>query len=76
MDALSNLVGRQEHRASQVATLKAYLGKLEPGARTLLVTHGIVIAALLGINPAQGEMVVVRAGDGGEPAVATRLRVD
>jgi phosphohistidine phosphatase SixA len=76
MEALSNLVGRQEHRASQVTALKDYLSRLEPNSRTLFVTHGIVIAALIGINPAQGEMVIVRIGDGGEPAVAARLRVD
>lgn len=75
-DALSNLVGRQEHRASQVAALKAYLGQLDRGARVLLVTHGIVIAALIGLSPAQGEIVVVRVGADGEPTVQARLRVD
>jgi broad specificity phosphatase PhoE len=75
-DALSNLVGRQEHRASQVAALKAYLGQLDRRSRVLFVTHGIVIAALVGLNPTQGEMVVVRIGADGEPTVAARLRVD
>lgn len=75
-DALSNLVGRQEHRVSQVAAIKSYLGKLDPAARVLFVTHGILISALLGINPAQGEIVVVRIAAGGEPAVVGRLLVD
>lgn len=74
--ALSNLVGRQEHRASQVAALKSYLSKLDPGSRVLFVTHGILISALIGINPAQGEIVVVRIGAGGEPTVVGRLLVD
>lgn len=73
---LSNLVGRQEHRASQVAALKSYLSKLDPGSRVLFVTHGILISALIGINPAQGEIVVVRIGAGGEPTIVGRLLVD
>ena len=59
LDALSNLVGRQEQRETQLAALKAYLGRLAPSARVLFVTHGIVIAGLVGITPAQGEMVIV-----------------
>ena len=74
--ALSNLVGRQEHRAPQVAALKAYLSKLNPSSRVLFVTHGIVIAALIGINPAQGEMVIVRPSKDGESTIAGRLLVD
>ncbi len=75
-DALGNLVGRSESRPSQLAALNAYLSNLEPTARVLLVTHGIVIAALLGISPAQGEIVVVRIGNSAAPAVVARLLVD
>lgn len=75
-DALSNLVGRSESRTPQLAALKAYLSHLEPTARVLLVTHGVVIAALFGISPAQGEIVVIRVGGAGAPAVAARLLVD
>jgi phosphohistidine phosphatase SixA len=74
--ALSNLVGRQEHRAPQIAALKARLSELNPSSRVLFVTHGILIAALIGVHPAQGEIVVVRIGPGGEPSLAGRLRVD
>lgn len=74
--ALSNLVGREENRPSQIAALKARLAELDPSARVLFVTHGILIAALLGVHPAQGEIVVVRIGAGGEPSLAGRLRVD
>ena len=76
MDALSNLVGRQEYRASQLTALKGYLGKLDPSSRVLFVSHGVLIAALLGISPAQGEILVVRLGEGGEPVVAARLLID
>lgn len=75
-DALSNLVGRQEHRSTQVTALKSYLSRLDPGLRVLFVTHGILISALLGINPAQGEIVVVRVAAGREPSVVGRLLID
>jgi phosphohistidine phosphatase SixA len=73
---LSNLVGRSEHRESQVNALKTYLAGLDAGTRVLFVTHGIVINALTGIQPASGEMVIVKPESGGEPAVAGRLKVD
>jgi phosphohistidine phosphatase SixA len=73
---LSNLVGRSEHRDMQVSALKAYLAGLGANTRALLVTHGIVIGALTGINPASGEMVVVKPGPGGEPTVVGRLKAD
>jgi phosphohistidine phosphatase SixA len=75
-DPLSNLVGRAEHRDGQVKALKAYLAMLDAKTRVLFVTHGIVIGALTGINPASGEMVIVKVGPGGEPQLAGRLKVD
>ena len=72
---LSNLVGRSEHRESQVKALKAYLAGLDGKTRVLFVTHGIVINALTGVSPASGEMVIVKPGPGGEPAVVGRLKV-
>jgi broad specificity phosphatase PhoE len=73
---LSNLVGRQQHAAEQVAALKAYMAGLDRHTRALLVTHGIVINALTGVSPASGEMVIVRLDEGGNAVVAGRLRVD
>ena len=73
---LSNLVGRSEHRESQVKALKAYLAGLTANTRVLFVTHGIVINALTGVSPASGEMVIVKPGPGGEPAVVGRLKAD
>jgi broad specificity phosphatase PhoE len=75
MEALSNLVGRSEHRDAQVAALRAYMAGLG-NERALLVTHGIVISALVGINPAEGEMVIVKVGAGGAPTVVGRLKVE
>jgi len=73
---LSNLVGRSEHRESQVRALKAYLAGLDGKSRVLFVTHGIVVNALAGVSLASGEMVIVKPGVGGEPAVVGRLKVD
>jgi broad specificity phosphatase PhoE len=73
---LSNLVGRQQHAAEQVAALKAYLASLDGNTRVLFVTHGIVINALTGVSPASGEMVIVKLGPSGDVVVAGRLLVD
>ena len=76
VDALSNLVGRTEHREQQMAALRAFFAGLRSHTRVLFSTHGIVINALVGINPAEGEMVIVKVGAGGELSVAGRLRVE
>ena len=73
---LSNLVGRGEHRESQVKALRAHLAGVGANTRVLFVTHGIVINALTGIQPAPGEMVIVKSGTGGEPEVVGRLKVN
>jgi broad specificity phosphatase PhoE len=73
---LSNLVGRQEHRESQVRALRDYLAGLDGRANVLLVTHGIVVGALTGVTPASGEMVVVKPGPKGDPVVVGRIKVD
>jgi broad specificity phosphatase PhoE len=73
---LSNLVGRQQHRASQVSALKAYLAGLDGNSRVLFVTHGVVVTALTGVTLAQGEMAIVKPSRDGEPAVVGRLKVD
>lgn len=73
---LSNLVGRYEHRESQVKALKAYLAGLDGNGKVLFVTHGVVVNALTGVSVAQGEMVIVKPGEDGELAVVGRLKVD
>lgn len=73
---LSNLVGRSQHTAEQVAALKTYLASLGANTRVLFVTHGIVVNALTGINPASGEVVIVRLDPSGNPMVAGRLLID
>ena len=74
--ALSNLVGRSEHRDTQVKAIEAYLAGLDGSTRVLLVTHGVVIAALTGIQPASGDMVIIKPIPGGKATVVGRLTVD
>ena len=57
---------------ARVTALKAFLAKLEPNTRALLVTHGVVINALTGISPATGEMIVVSL----DARVLGRVRID
>jgi broad specificity phosphatase PhoE len=73
---LSNLVGRSEHRESQVKALKDFLAGLDERAKVLFVTHGIVIHALTGVSLASGEMVIVKRSAQGDFVVARRFKVD
>ncbi len=73
---LSNLVGRQEYRESQIKELKAYLAELDGTTRVLFVTHGVVVNALMGISLASGEMVIVKPGRDGNPVAVGRFKVD
>lgn len=68
-DALGNLFGRYENRDRQVSQLKKMTSE-KPKANLVLVTHGSTIAALTGINPGTGEMVILANG-----RVAGRLAV-
>jgi phosphohistidine phosphatase SixA len=70
---LSNLYGRAEARAGQVAQLLPVLGERRAGGNLVLVTHGSTIAAAIGINPAPAEMVVVTPQGGERFTVAGRL---
>jgi broad specificity phosphatase PhoE len=76
MLALSNLVGRRERTADQTAALRRTLAELAADTRVLFVTHGVVIGALTGLNPAEGEMVIVSVGPAGETTIAGRIKVE
>jgi broad specificity phosphatase PhoE len=68
--ALSNLFGRSENRERQVRAMRDIVSGHGGKANLVLVTHGSTIAALTGVNPGTGEMVVLSKG-----AVAGRLTV-
>jgi broad specificity phosphatase PhoE len=60
-DALSNLFGRYENQDKQVKAMRAFAPKSDK-ANLVLVTHGSTIAALTGVSPGTGEMVIVSQG--------------
>lgn len=66
---LSNLFGRHENREAQVRALRELVSAKGKG-NIVMVTHGSTIAALTGINPGTGEMVILTEG-----APAGRLSV-
>jgi broad specificity phosphatase PhoE len=72
---LSNLFGRPDNRAEQVRQMRAMIGEWRTGGNLVLVTHGSTIAALTGINPDTGEMVVLTPQGEGRFVVAGRLSV-
>jgi phosphohistidine phosphatase SixA len=70
--ALGNLFGRPERATQQVAELRRLVRRVE-GGNLFMVTHGSTTAALTGVSPAQGEMVVLKPLAGGDFQVAGRL---
>jgi broad specificity phosphatase PhoE len=72
---LGNLFGRPENRAAQVRQLQPMLGEPRPRGNLVLVSHGITIQAVTGINPDTAEMVVVTPQPGGRFVVAGRVAV-
>lgn len=72
---LSNLFGRQELAQGQVAALRALVGAQRGKGVAVLVTHGSTIAALTGVSPDTGEMVIVTPQAEGRFSVEGRLAV-
>lgn len=58
---------------AQTAKVLAYLKSAPAGQRVVLVSHISNIVAATGVQPASGEMVVVRFGADGKLAVAGRI---
>ena len=75
-EPLGNLFGRPENRAKQVEQMKALASARPKSGNVVLVSHGSTIAALTGISPDTGEMVIVTPQGGGKFAVAGRLGVN
>ena len=62
----------REHAADGRAARLARASSRDAGA-LVLVTHQVVITALTGIVPASGEIVVVRATQGGDLRLVGRI---
>ena len=73
---LSNLFGRPENRVPQVRELEGLVGRRLSAANLVLVSHGSTIAALTGVSPAPGELVVLTPQGGRRFTVIGRLTVD
>jgi phosphohistidine phosphatase SixA len=70
-----NVVVLSDQREFLTAGARAVIDKWAGSGILLVVTHGANIAALTGISPASGEIVVVRSGSGGGKPVG-RLALD
>jgi len=71
----SNVVVLTDQRQSLTSGARTVIEQWTGSGNLLAVTHGANIAALTGIQPASGEIVVVKKGSGGIEAVG-RLLID
>jgi phosphohistidine phosphatase SixA len=58
--ALSNIFEDRSGADAQAAEVRGFIGALRPGARVVLVSHGVLISHVTGVGTAPGEAVVVR----------------
>ena len=69
---LNSFFRRSERRKPQTEALRQWIAESDLAVPTVLVTHYVNIAALTGVSPASGELVVVRReGDGSLSVVGT-----
>ena len=71
-----NVVVLRDQRESLTAGGRAVIDQWTGSGILLVVTHGANIRALTGIQPASGEIVVVRGGSGGGREPVGRLILD
>ena len=71
-----NVVVLRDQRESLTSGARALIEQWTGGGILLVVTHGANIQALTGIQPASGEIVVVRGGSGGSYEAVGRLLLD
>jgi len=71
-----NVVVLRDQRDSLTSGARAMIEQWTGGGTLLVVTHGANIQALTGIQPASGEIVVVRGGSGAGREAVGRLMLD
>jgi phosphohistidine phosphatase SixA len=71
-----NVVVLSDQRQSLTAGARTVIGQWQGRGTLLVVTHGANIAALTGIAPASGEIVVVKKGSGDNVESVGRLLID
>ena len=72
----SNVVVLTDQRQSLTSGARTVIEQWSGSGNLLAVTHGANIAALTGIQPASGEIVVVKKGSGGNIESVGRLLID
>lgn len=70
---LDSVFGNRQREPQQTQEVRARVTERPAAGNLILVTHGANIAALTGISPAQGEMVVLTPQGNGTFRVAGRL---
>lgn len=70
---LNSFFGEPDRREAQTQALRAWLRDHESVRPLVLVTHQVNIAALTGVYPRSGEVVVIQLQPSGEIAVLGRL---
>lgn len=71
-----NVVVLRDQRESLTSGARVVIDQWTGSGILLVVTHGANIQALTGIQPASGEIVVVRSGSGGGSIAVGRLMLD
>ena len=71
-----NVVVLRDQREVLTSGARAVIDQWTGRGILLVVTHGANIQALTGVQPASGEIVVVRAGSGGSREAVGRLMLD
>jgi phosphohistidine phosphatase SixA len=72
-DTFSNASVLQGRSAALASGARQIIGSWRGPGALLVVTHGVNIAALTGVRPAQGEMVIVKAEPGGKVRSIARI---
>jgi phosphohistidine phosphatase SixA len=76
LPALNSFFGDRSVAPARVAEIMKFLGTLRPAERVLLVTHQVVIQALVGTGASSGEMVVVRLGERGKLEIVAKGKAE
>lgn len=67
--ALNSFFEDRSTRGEQTAAVRAFLRRLDPATKALLVTHQVNITALTGRFVSSGELFVIRMGEDGQVSV-------
>jgi len=71
---LNNLFGRHENAAAQRSAILERTSRFRGGGNLILVSHGSTIVQVAGINPAMGEMVVMKPAGAGKLELIGRMK--